>query len=358
MNRLVALDISRFLALLGIMVNHVWLLTDSPLAIALQDYHAVLFVLLSGIVFVYSGETRGVKKTKNVVRAIACIVLGLALGAGNPAIDIILVNYGLIFLLGIWIVPRLNTRVLVYVTASWLVLSPLVSFGIRSATADNAHLGNIGFNTLFSEPWMVVIKPLVYSHYPVLQWFSIFLLGALIGRGLISRDGSDQSKFLLRLGWIGLPVAVLIKGATMLLPLDVWRVEDGNVETSKALNLLDSSAYSGTTLGMMSAIAVALVVICIMTDVSRIPGIKSLGQFGMATMSAYALHVLVYTLTPLEMIKTHQTFFWLANVAMIIAVTLVWNKFARQWGRGPLEAVTEKVAAVEAEKRSGSASMK
>src|SRR5699024_12017887 len=106
------------------------------------------------------------------------------------------------------------------------------------------------------------------------------LLSALICGGVISCDGSDQSMCLLRLGWIGLPVAVLIKGATMLLPLDVWRVEDGNVETSKALNLLDSSAYSGTTLGMMSAIAVALVVICIMTDVSRIPALRALVNSG------------------------------------------------------------------------------
>lgn len=358
MNRLVALDIARFLALLGIMVNHVWLLTDSPLAIALQDYHAVLFVLLSGIVFVYSGEARGTKKTKNIVRAIACIVLGLALGAGNPAIDIILVNYGLIFLLGIWIVPRLSTRVLACVATLWIVLSPLVSFGIRSVTVDDAHLSNIGFNTIFSEPWMVLVKPLVYSHYPVLQWFSIFLIGALIGRGLLSRDEPRQRKFLLRLGWIGLPVAFLVKSVTMFLPFDVWNVKDGNVETSNSLNLLDSSAYSGTTLGMVSAIAVALTVICIVTDLSRIAGVNYLGQFGIAMMSVYTLHVLVYTLLPVDMIKDHQMLFWLANVAMIVVMTLVWNRFGHQWGRGPLEAVTEKVAAVEVEKRSASASMK
>lgn len=351
MNRLVALDIARFLALLGIMVNHIWLLTDSPLAIALQDYHAVLFVLLSGIVFVYSGETRGAKKTKNVVRAIACIVLGLALGAGNPAIDIILVNYGLIFLLGIWIVPCLSTRVLACVAASWLVLSPLVSFGIRSVTVDNAHLANVGFNTLFSEPWMLLVKPLIYSHYPVLQWFSIFLVGTLIGRCLKMREPDQQKRFLLHLGWVGFPVALLIKGVTMFLPFDVWSVRDGNIVTGDVLNLLDSSAYSGTTLGMISAISVALVVVCIMTDLSRLPLVNILGKFGMATMSAYTIHVLLYTVTPLILIREYQIEFFLGNVIVIMLITVIWGKLGQKWGRGPIEAVTEKVAAVEVEKR-------
>ena len=178
-SRVQGIDIARGFALLGIIVNHIFYIAYRPAADALQDYHAVLFMLLAGIVYTYAEGSNPV--LKNRVRGIFCIILGLALGAGNPQLVVILLNYGWTFIIASFFVHKMKARPLFILSAIWIMVSPIVSLLIRNM-AGTRHGENIGFQHFASEPWLFIIDPILWSNYPVLQWFAVFLFGAALGR--------------------------------------------------------------------------------------------------------------------------------------------------------------------------------
>lgn len=342
-------DLARFIALIGIMVNHVFLLTNDTIAHVLQDYHAITFLLLAGVIFSYTKERDNGRTTKLVTRVVFFLLIGFALGSGNPEVDVILVNYGLIFLIGIFLVPVLSTRWLAVVTVIWTLISPIASFAIRSVTVDEYVGPNVGAQML-NEPWMMIVDPVLFSHYPVIQWFSVFLIGALIGRGYNALPHKMiWSPMLAGIGlFLGTTIISYSTGA------DVTRMNTGNVSTDSWTNLLESGAYAGTTLSIIASVGVAVFIIGLSTALCELSVFRKLSLLGTYTLTAYTLHVLLFTLTPLDWLMDNQVLFFVLNVVMIVVMGIGWRTLqskTRVSGTGPIEAVVEHVAKTEQQKR-------
>lgn len=345
--RLLALDLLRGLALLGIMVNHVFYLSAHPFAAALQDYHAIAFFMLSGIVFTYAAKQEALP---NVIRGIVCIVLGLILAAGNPPVDLILVNYGIMFLVAAFTVHRMSTRLLGIVGVTLLFIAPVVSQVLRVWLG----MGSQGENQSSSLEQVlgVALRPLFYGHYPLLQWSAVFFLGAYVGRKL--RAG--QQFTWLRLVCAGSLAFIVAKGISLLGSSfsGLFTMGDGNVDLGWE-HLLDSYAYSGTTLGLAASMAVVITLwglleLCYqqLPVVTRATS-EWVVMLGQATLTVYVCHVLVILFADIPKDFWWGVVYYVVQVSVFVLLLRAWRKF-KMPSRGPLEAVTEFIVRVEKNK--------
>lgn len=363
MKRLDGVDIARGIALLTIIVNHVSYTSFRPAAVALQDYHAILFMLLAGIVFTYAHGKHHV--LKNVVRGVVCIVLGLAIGAGNPNIDVILINYGFLFLISAFFIPRLSTRSILISSVVVAIVAPILSFGLRTATGT--YVGpNIGFPTFASKPWLVVMNPLFYSHYPIFQWSAVFLFGAYLGRSKIT-PLVDDARVRLRMlsAALGMFVAAKAMSVTMLAVLtgdpllkviaDSFTLGSGNVPTDQPAQLFASASYSGTTLALVASTSMALVVVLLCTMLARYVQWGLLKKMGMATLTLYSLHAFVQTCVPVDWINANGLIYYFGTVILLAGFALAWHRTVVERtvvkSPGPVEALTHMVIQMEQKKR-------
>lgn len=185
--RLQGIDLARAIALIGMAATHTLELATAdgtPLpASILAGKAAALFAVLAG--FSITLSTRSYDSTRNaalslVIRGALIAGIGIILGSITTNIAVILVNYGVMFILAAAIF-RAPTKVLAVVTPLWLVIAPVVGFAIRSAAEfpkawSMPHLGN--FTDL---PYMGMA---IFStgYFPVLEWFGYILVGLLLSR--------------------------------------------------------------------------------------------------------------------------------------------------------------------------------
>lgn len=357
--RLVSVDILRGIALLGIIANHIFYFSTPIAAQVWQDYHAVAFVFLSGLVFTYRATD---SRVPNIVRAVACIVLSLALGAGNPGIDIILINFGILFLLGEFVGKGWEPRRLLIVGASIAVVGPVLSLLARQQIGENTTFPNPGFQHIFTDPGMVLLRPLLYGHYPILQWSAVFFLGMALGKWVLNHGIPDRRVLLRTLAMalgVGLMAkAVSITNAVLAQHLSLqealraqFTLGSGNVVVEWS-HWADSFAYSGTTLGLLCSLSIVVAsLVAIELSGAKVQNsipAQTVSSVGQATLSVYALHVFIF------LIFSGYDFPWdigyyVATILLLSAVVLLWQKHAPN--RGPLEFVISSVVKTEQEKR-------
>lgn len=362
-SRLQGVDIARGLALLGIITNHILFFTHPDLVESLQDYHAILFMLLAGIVFTYAEGSDS--RLKNTVRGVICILLGLALGAGNPIVDVILLNYGWTFILGAFLVPKMNAKQLMVTAIFIVVFAPLVSYVVRGYTGTYDG-DNIGFQTLLSQPWLVVTDPILYSHYPVLQWFGVFLFGAALGRMDIKKIVVSRRVFLYSLGVFLLAKTISIVGVWQGMRGEGFSLVDsveknfelgvGNVNPGRPWELLLSNPYASTTLALVSSTAAAVCIVVLCSWIALKLKMSWIALAGSATLTIYSVHVFIHTVIPLKTATDISVPYFLLTMLGVFAFVLFWNKVIKNKMKtpapGPIEAFVSSVVAVEREKRS------
>lgn len=362
--RLTGVDIARGLALLGIIANHIFFFSHPTIATALQDFHAILFMLLAGVVFTYAPGKN--PRLKNIVRGIICIVLGLALGAGNPRLDVILLNYGWLFIFGSFFVHKLAARHLYLLSVAWAVVMPFVGAVLRPLI--NYHEGpNIGFQTLASQPWLVFLDPVVYSMYPVMQWFAVFLFGAALGRTDIRALLSDTDK-MFKTMTTAMMVFFAAKTTSIaaLMLVSNYSLHESliyNFSLGKAavdLNtpdrLLGSAPYTSTTLALVSSTAIGIVIVMAGSLLShRGIQLQLVQMMGMATLTLYSLHVFVHTVITPQWADNNSMFYYLLTIVGAGILVWTWHRYAV--GRtgivapGPIEEVTRRIIVTENSKR-------
>ncbi|WP_370642686.1 heparan-alpha-glucosaminide N-acetyltransferase domain-containing protein [Nesterenkonia sp. DZ6] len=191
--RLIGVDAARGLALISMMAIHIlpsWTDNGEPTFIwtAFSGVSATLFALLAGLALAFmTGGTRPphgpaltASRAALGVRAALIAVLGLLIAYVDPPASIILVYYGVMFLLAIPLL-RLSVRALVGVAVGIAVLGPVMVHLTQNAL-PNLDGYDPTFTTLLTEPITFVSVVLFTGSFPVIPWMAYVCAGLAIGR--------------------------------------------------------------------------------------------------------------------------------------------------------------------------------
>lgn len=201
--RLTGGDAARGVALLGLAAVHV---TDpvtaaghpDPLHLVFSGGAAALFVTLAGVgLGLASGGpspvppgAAAVLRRRTVRRAGLLFLLGLACGALGIPVAVILCHYALLFLLALPLL-RLPGRTLAALAGAWLLLGPVLVFGLqaaglaalgREAFLQGARLWTSPAPSDLATPVLLLADLLLTGYYPVLSWGAFLTAGLAIGR--------------------------------------------------------------------------------------------------------------------------------------------------------------------------------
>lgn len=365
-SRVVGVDIARGLALLGIVWAH--LHPPEPLAVYIlgNGVAPALFAILSGLslalttgaITPFTGEKLKNAKKAAAIRGAFIVLLGLTLGLASNSIYIILVHFGVLFLITI---PFLSARprTLFGIALSFMILAPIASHFIRAALPSST-IRNPSFRD-FLSPFDLLSTLFLTGAYPIVFWIAYFLLGLAVGRVDFNRP-----KYALFLG-VGGAVAAAVSYALSKSLLSSGAMRSAIAESypegtpwSAITNsiahglqgvtprdgsiawLAIISPHSGTTFDLISTAALALLVLslCLLLveGLQAISWGRDILEFlriffgaGTMTLTLYSLHVLMNTplLPPGEdiaRIDVHYT--------VILSIGIVFALFNL---KGPLE---------------------
>jgi uncharacterized membrane protein len=371
-SRLPAIDVARGIALIGMMAVH--LLSSGSGAIGTVHTlaggrSAALFAVLAGVGLALSsgGSHPDPERLRTARRAIAVRAaliagLGLTLGGVPTPAAVILVYYGVLFLLALPVLGW-SSRRLALAAAGWAVLSPVVSQLLRSAGLSEGPGPNLFWSDL-ADPGTVARHLLLTGYYPVLTWGTYLLAGLAVGRLALQRPEIARRLAVTGAGlavaaWLAASVCVHLAGGVRALAATL---PSHSILSGRGADLFDDTFF-GTTpttnwwwLGVMAphsgAIAdlvhttgTALLVIGLaLLLVPRTGGwLRPLAAAGSMTLTLYSLHVIALGAGP-PAEHSGQTVLVLAlHILVALAAATVWGSPAR---RGPVEDFVATVVAL------------
>ncbi len=365
-HRLVAVDAARGVALLGMMAVHVVPpLTAagsvSPAYVVAAGRSAALFAVLAGVgLALLSGGPRprtgrGLQRTRVavLVRAGVLVAVGLVLGTFDSGVAVILVYYGLMFVL---VVPvlGLGARPLAWLAVAVAAVVPVLSHLVRPALPAPTYL--VPSPEMLEQGWAALAELALTGYYPALPWMAYLLAGLAVGR-LVLTDPQVARRLLV--GGLALAVGARVASSVLLgalggldalraeapevfgLPVDVaLRVGlFGTTPPGTAWWLAVSSPHTATPLDLATTIGSSLAVLGLLLLV--LPRERwwaaPLVAVGGMPLSLYTLHVLLLS-GPLPGGSGGA---YVAHVLVAVAVAVPWRRFV---GQGPMEYVTQGVA--------------
>ena len=215
------MDAARGLALLGMMAVHVLPttdpLTDDPTwaGMLFTGRPAALFALLAGVgLALLTGGPEADRSDARVawdrklitVRAGLIVVLGMGAAMLDSGVAIILVHYGLLFLLALPFL-RLGARALFVLAAGWVLAAPVAFWWLQNDLRDRLE-GFPDMWRLWHSPSFedLAVSPVLgmdlalTGYYPLLIWPAYLFTGLAIGR--LRLDRSSTALNLVGLGAI------------------------------------------------------------------------------------------------------------------------------------------------------------
>lgn len=394
--RNIGVDTARGLALFGMMATHIIPLVNpdgtATTAALFAGRASALFAVIAGVSVVLStrgalskphasdwGGTRGwvAAAAGLVVRGLIIAFFGLILGSISTRIAIILVNYGVMFVVAAFLV-KLGPRVLGSLAAVWLVGTPFISFAVRSSLGlqpayEVPHLLSL------ADPGQLFIAITLTGYYPVLQWMGFILLGMALGHARWQLNGVCVGALF---GGAGLALAakalstllIEFKGREALEAsiasgsvigagasgLDTLLIEGnfGTTPTDTGWWLAVAAPHTGTPLDMLHVSGVAVAAIgacCLVANLlarvgapgavtsGAVPTVEGSGRVWLCFLSApgampltiYSAHVVFLEITAGFPLGPWPEYALHVYVAMFAA--LLWKTFINR--RGPLENV-------------------
>ncbi|WP_349827648.1 heparan-alpha-glucosaminide N-acetyltransferase domain-containing protein [Brevibacterium litoralis] len=369
------IDAARGLALFGMMATHVvaFLGPDGlpTWATVFAGRASALFAILAGVSVVLATrrvldapDGRGWARAAAglVARGIVIALVGLALELFTASIAVILVNYGVMFVLAAAFL-RCPTWLLGLLAPAWLVGTPFLSHAIRAATDATPEYTVPGFSML-ATPGTFAEAILLTGYYPVIVWFGYLLVGMLLARLAAGRTWTPVTGLLLVCGggalaafchaastllltWKGLAVlevltnryppyaqgsleAALVTGSYGTTPTDSWWW------------LAIAGPHSGTPLDLLSTtgLAIAVLGLCIAADAAlkdRTWALAPLSAPGSMPLSIYCGHVVAVEITKVTLPQTPAGDFgeFVLHVVLAVVFAIGWKLFVG--ARGPLE---------------------
>ncbi|MBF4161833.1 heparan-alpha-glucosaminide N-acetyltransferase domain-containing protein [Nocardioides acrostichi] len=190
--RLVGLDAARWVALLGMMATHLLPMAQADgsntwVATVFAGRAAALFAVLAGVTLaLLTGGPQPVRgpelarvRIAQSVRGLLVVLIGLALGETDSGLAIILVNYGVLFWLGLLVV-RLRARALGLLAAAVAVGAPVGDHLLRPYLPPRG-VGVPVFGDLL-HPLHLLSELFFTGYYPVTCWAAYLLVGMALGR--------------------------------------------------------------------------------------------------------------------------------------------------------------------------------
>ena len=373
--RVVALDVARCLALLGMVATHVLeeRTPDGDLAV-LQwlagGRASALFAVLAGVTLALAtggprpvvGRERAARSAGLASRALLVALVGLALGGADSGIAVILTYYGVLFLLGLPF-AGLGPRALAALAALWVVAAPVLSHAVRPALPDR-QFESPTFAQL-ADPARLLSELTFTGYYPAVPWLAYLLAGMALGR-LDLRALGARGAALLAAGGALLATAATALSRT-LVDAAVLRTLEADVPTPAVPGLVPATLedqlevglygttptgawewllvvapHSATPPDLAQTIGSALLAVgaCLLllqglerVGPAAVTAVRLLTGAGAMTFTLYALHVLMRSpdLPPAEVPESFRT-----HVLVLLAIGLLYAAAGR---RGPLEAL-------------------
>jgi len=290
------------------------------------------------------------------VRAFLIALIGVLLGQLPTTIAIILVYYGVLFLLAL---PFLGLRrnALVALGAAWLVVVPVLSHLLRP------HLPPRGFASprldSFVYPWQALTELTFTGYYPAVPWLGYLLVGMAIGRTDLRRRRTAVvvvvlGAVLAASSWLASQWLLRRPGATRALVDSApepgttaehlgRRLEEsmfGTTPTESWWWLAVHTQHSGTPFDLVHTTGTAMLVLGLCLLLGRLWPRTTAAVFGAGamTLTLYTLHVVLRT-PPFLPDDNGRTFAW--HLVIVLAIGAVYALMAR---RGPLESLATHLA--------------
>ena len=367
--RLLGVDAARGVALIGMMSVHINPAvgpdgeTTTSYLIA-SGRSAALFAVLAGVGLALASGGRTPRRGRQLAaamvatlaRAMVLAFVGLLLGAFDSGLAIILVYYGLLFVVAVPFLG-LGPRVLFTLAATAAVLTPVLSQWMRTSLPSPSY-GNPVMESLV-DPAGLFAELSITGYYPVLTWSAYILAGLAVGRLALDQvptatwvmlGGAVVALTAWAVSWLLLnrgggleAVEVAGAGASPIAgrPLDIALTTSfyGTTPTTSWWWLAVVAPHSGTSFDLLHTIGTACFVLGATLLLARVvrPIVWPLAAIGSMTFTLYSLHVvLISTVMPDTM---PNALLW--HVLVALAIALPWRTFV---GRGPLEALAARMA--------------
>lgn len=321
------------------------------------------------------------------VRAVIIIAIGMLVAMLPSGAAIILVHYGVLFLLALPFL-RLGAAALAGLAAAWVVLAPAVYWYLQNALRP----GEVGAGTMeppdrlwsspsvvdLATPQLLGLDLLVTGYYPLLLWPAYLFAGMAIGRMDLRRL---STAVWLAAGGAAVAAATWLLGRTMLERLPVeermlqvsgWHpdVVRGELLTgSHHLPLVTEpgwfllvTPHQGSTVDLLHTLSAAVAVVGLCLLLARLKWlIAPLAGAGAMPLSLYVGHLVVLALWRGEQpdgqpwapmpeafwqLSAESMALWLAAAALLLGLVKVLLR-----RRGPLEALTHSAGVAVAGRR-------
>ena len=370
--RLIGLDVARGIALLAMMVTHIFALGDEAgmptWAAVFAGRASALFAVLAGCSLVLSTRSRLAVSGRLrdaapsvLIRAAAIVLIGLCLGSISGLLAVILVNYGIMFALALFFL-RLRAGALFAIAGVWMVLSPIVSMWVRSTFLLEPSYLPMGFFDL-ATPGTMLTDLFLTGYYPVLQWLSYILLGMAvakldIGRHLLALFTAGLGLFVVGRGVSWILLNVIGGDAALVAVSEMWGTDltaalfTGSYGVTPATSwwwLAIAGPHSGTPFDLLSTGGTAVMTIAVCQATAVLLGRRSwllapLSAPGSMPLSVYSAHVVLLEITrrqivgnPMEVSATpgEQTLEFVIHALTFVLLPLLWKLAISS--RGPLE---------------------
>ena len=362
--RLLGVDAARGVALIGMMSVHINPAV-TPTGETTTSYliasgrSAALFAVLAGVGLALAsggptprrGRPLAAVMAATVARALVLGLVGLLLGAFESGLAIILVYYGLLFVVAVPFLG-LGPRMLFPLAATAAVVTPAISQWIRPSLPPSSY-GNPVVESL-ADPIGLLTELTVTGYYPVLTWSAYILAGLALGRLAL---GESRTALWVMVGGAVL-AAVAWAGSWLLLhpggglqaievagagdspiagrPLDIALTTSfyGTTPTTNWWWLAVAAPHSGTSFDLLHTIGTACFVLGTMLLFARVAraAVWPLAAIGSMTFTLYSLHVVLLSTVMPDTIPNAGP--W--HVLVAVAIAVPWRSFI---GRGPLEAL-------------------
>ncbi|GAA2247922.1 hypothetical protein GCM10010145_13890 [Streptomyces ruber] len=377
-DRLTGIDLARGIAVLGMFSAHIGpdVTVGGPVGFLLElarGRSSALFAVLAGFSLVAltgrpqprTGLAGRQARARVAVRALVLIPLGYVLIALDTSVDVILVCYGLLFLI---VLPlhRLRAGTLALLAVSGALILPQAWYAIRASmwTSDWAD-AVVAVDPLARLTGTDGFVDLLFTGgYPVITWIPFVLAGMAVARLLLDRPGirtrlALTGGGLALLGYGGSWLALHLAGPGALRVVSSaadghqasaawWSDTVGGVPEGRIpLDwMLVASPHSQTTLSILGNTGTALVVItACLTVVARLPRLARLATpviaVGRTALTAYVLHIVaLWVLSDAWYVPAveDQTMGGLpALLAFMAAAVLLATCWTHCFRRGPLE---------------------
>lgn len=395
--RYVGIDLARFLAVTGMMANHLIAFgamnpqvsefdqrAGDIASTATSGIAAALFAVLGGVSAVFAtrralaaGRT-GAAIASMMIRGLVLIAIGLGLGFLETPIIVVLAYYGVsMIVVSVFIAAR---SWVIALTATALVFAggPLNALARRALDVVE-EAGTPSFETLSAEPLITLRGLLLTGTYPAITWVGYLLVGMLIARMLLAaaKRGTLTRVALALAGAGALVATAAIALSTWVLGhLDVFGVTTpegiDDATFTKFLGMqqfgappspelwaqLVASPHSGSPAEMLRTIGLSFLIIGLLVAIfdsrGTAPGAVTdiFRAAGAAPLTIYTLHLIATSLlwAPIFAGGDFDSMlpWWVVGVgafAVQFAGVLIIGAVLSALGRrGPLEALTSGIA--------------